>query len=225
MRPVHPEKLFKIQMQNGENVQALAKNLELIRFVSILLLLIHFYSTCYPAMIEWGLAVNFISNLLFKLARGFPFLSGIEAPKLIILGLLFISLYGYTGKKDNKLTIRPVLWSLGIGSVFYFFSTLLLATSFSEQVKAVCYIVSTSIGYLLLLRGGAKASRLLSLKLGKDIFNIEAETFPQEQRLLENEYSINLPAQFRYKGKMNPSFINIISPTRALLILGVPGSG
>jgi hypothetical protein len=212
-------------MQNGENIQALAKNLEFLRFVSILLLLIHFYSTCYLAMIEWGLAVDFVSNLLFKLARGFPFLSGIEAPKLIILGLLFVSLYGYTGKKDNKLTIKPVLWSLGFGSVLYFLSTFLLAFPFSEQAKAIGYISCTSLGYLFLLRGGAKASRLLSLNLGKDIFNIEAETFPQEQRLLENEYSINLPAQFRYKGKLNPSVINIISPTRALLVLGVPGSG
>ncbi|HVU97760.1 MAG TPA: YWFCY domain-containing protein [Puia sp.] len=212
-------------MPNGENIQALAKNLELIRFVSILLLLIHFYSVCFPAMLEWGLAVNFVSTLLYKLTRGFPFLAGIEAPKLIILAFLFISLYGHTGKKDNKMTLKPVLWSVGSGAALYFLSGLLLSATFSEQVKAVCYMGSTTIGYLLLLRGGAKASRMLTLRMGKDIFNIEAETFPQEQRLLENEYSINLPAQYRYKGQWHSSVINIISPTRALLVLGVPGSG
>lgn len=212
-------------MQNGENVQALAKNLELIRFVSILLLLIHFYSTCYPAMVDWGISVSFISTLLFKLTRGMPFLSGVQVPKLIILGLLFISLYGHTGKKDNKLTVKPVLVSLGAGLSLYFLSSLIFSFGLSEEVIAISYMSMTSLGYLLLLFSGGKASRLLSLKLGKDIFNIEAETFPQEERLLENEYSVNLPAQYRYKGQLHPSFINIISPTRALLVLGVPGSG
>jgi len=53
-----------------------------------------------------------------------------------------------------------------------------------------------------------------------DIFNKEAETFPQEERLLNNDFSINLPAQYRLKGKMRRSWINIINPFRALLVLG-----
>jgi len=212
-------------MQSGDNVQALAKNLEIIRFASILLLLAHFYEVCYPAMVGWGMTVSFITSLLFKLSRGLPFLSGVEIPKLVIAGLLGISLYGHTGKKDNKLTVKPVLAVLGTGLMLYFLSSLILGLALSESKKAAFYIFSTSLGYLLMLLGGAKISRLLSIKLGKDIFNIEAETFPQEERLLENEYSVNLPALYKYKGKQHSSFINIISPTRGLLVLGVPGSG
>ncbi|PTT11064.1 conjugal transfer protein TraG, partial [Flavobacterium sp. HMWF030] len=59
----------------------------------------------------------------------------------------------------------------------------------------------------------------------KDIFNKENETFPQEERLLENEYSINLPAQYFLKDKLRKSWINIINPFRALMVLGTPGSG
>jgi hypothetical protein len=211
-------------MQNGENVQALHRNLDLIRFVSIILLLIHYYSVCYTAFQEWGLTFEFITRLIFMLTHGLFFLSGIEMPKLVIVVLLGISLFGQTGKKDNKLALRPILVILGTGLLLYFLSTHILKVSSSEQMKAIWYMFITSLGYLLILLGGAKLSRLLSLKLGKDIFNIEAETFPQEERLLENEYSINLPAQYRYKGKTRRSFINIISPTRALLCLGVPGS-
>jgi hypothetical protein len=50
-------------------------------------------------------------------------------------------------------------------------------------------------------------------------------TFPQEERLIKNEYSINLPAHYNIKGKTRKSWINIINPFRALLVLGSPGSG
>jgi hypothetical protein len=49
--------------------------------------------------------------------------------------------------------------------------------------------------------------------------------FPQEERLLQNEYSINLPAQYNRKGKMRRSWINVINPFRGLLVTGTPGSG
>jgi len=212
-------------MQNGENAQALHKHLDLIRYASILLLLIHFYAVCFPAMTGWGLTSPIVTRLLYSLSKGLFFLSGVEIPKLVILGLLGLSLFGHQGKKSNKLQIKRVLTILGAGLVLYFLSSWLLCTTWLESTKALLYMTVTSIGYLLIMNGGAKVSRLLSSRLGKDIFNIEAETFPQEQRLLENEFSINLPAQYRYKGKFHPSFINIISPTRGLLVLGVPGSG
>src|SRR6186713_670872 len=122
-------------MQHGENLQALHKNLEFIRFVSILLLLIHYYCVCYPALEEWGFTVGFVTRLLFGLSHGLFFLSGVELPKLIIAGLLGISLFGETGKKDNKLTPQPVLLTLGSGLLLYFLSSLVLRSSSAENVK------------------------------------------------------------------------------------------
>ena len=43
--------------------------------------------------------------------------------------------------------------------------------------------------------------------------------------MLNNEYSINLPARYNLKGRFRKSWINIINPFRALLIMGSPGSG
>ena len=69
-------------------------------------------------------------------------------------------------------------------------------------------------------------SRVIQTKFNsKDIFNKENETFPQEERLLQNEFSINLPAKYHLKNKVRKSWINIINPFRALLVLGSPGSG
>ncbi len=59
-----------------------------------------------------------------------------------------------------------------------------------------------------------------------DVFNTENESFIQETRLIENEYSVNLPTRFYYKKKWNNSgWINVVNPFRASLVLGTPGSG
>ena len=58
-----------------------------------------------------------------------------------------------------------------------------------------------------------------------DVFNTENESFQQETRLIENEYSVNLPTRFYYKKKWNNGWINVVNPFRASLVLGTPGSG
>jgi hypothetical protein len=159
-----------------------------------------------------------VDRIIYNLSSSFSILQGIHKPKLAALLLLAVSLSGSKGKKDEKLSLNPVLCYILIGLVLYFISFILL--SFIQL-----YIVVTVTGYLLMLAGGSKLSRLLFLNLNKDIFNELNETFPQEERLLTNEYSINLPAQYSLKGKIKKSWINIINPFRALLVMGTPGSG
>jgi hypothetical protein len=210
-------------MQNGENLQALHKNIEFIRFFSILVLLIHFYCACYPAMETWGITIQFVTHLLFSLSRGLIFLSGITLPKLTALLLLLLAQLGQRGKKDNKIPLKPIVIFLSAGLLLYFCSFYILNAAKSEQWIAIVYMSVTSVGYLLIVFGSARLSRLLSVKMGKDPFNLMEESFPQEERLLENEYSINLPARYNLKGKIRNSWINVINPFRALLVLGTPG--
>ncbi len=89
---------------------------------------------------------------------------------------------------------------------------------------ALLYMGVTGLGYLLFLSGGTMLSRIIRDRLKDDIFNSENETFPQEERLIENEYSVNLPARYNLKGKIRNSYINYINMFRALLVLGSPGS-
>ena len=91
-------------MQSGENVQALHRILDLTRFISIVLLLLHFYSVCYPAIKTWGLTFSFLDSLVFNLTQNLPFLDGVNKPKLASLILLIVSLIGGKGKKNDKLT-------------------------------------------------------------------------------------------------------------------------
>jgi hypothetical protein len=212
-------------MQSGENTQALHRILDFTRLLSVTILLLHFYSACYPAIKTWGLTFPFLDRLVFNLTRNLLFLSGINAPKLTSLILLTISLIGVKGKKSEKLTLPPILFYILIGCLLFFISSLFLQLSAEETTIAELYISITGIGYLSILAGGTRMTRLLFLKFGKDIFNEMNETFPQEERLLTNEFSINLPAQYNLKGKSRRSWINIINPFRALLVLGTPGAG
>jgi len=211
-------------MQSGDNLQALRKNLDFIRLGSIMILLIHYYSVCYPAWQQWHLTTSIVDRVIGSLCHGVFFMSGIEGPKLASLLLLAISLLGEKGKKDEKLTVAPVLYYIFAGLLLFFLSSLFLRLSMDEAKLAILYISITSVGWLSMLSGGARLSRLLRLKFSKDIFNELNETFPQEERLLENEYSVNLPAQYKLKNKIRKSYINVISPLRALLVLGTPGS-
>jgi len=208
-------------MDTGENMQSLRHTLDLIRFGSILVLLIHFYSVCYPAMRQWHLTVPVVDKVIHNLS----ILNGITAAKVISIGLLAISLSGSKGKKDEHLTIGPVLFSILIGLLLFFVSSPFLFLDMQENTIAILYISVTSIGYLCILSGGAKVSRLLHLKLKGDVFNDLNETFPQEERLLTNEDSINLPTQYKLKGKIRHGYINVVSPYRSTIVAGTAGAG
>lgn len=212
-------------IQTGENEQALRKILDMTRLISIVVLAIHFNYFCYSAFQQWGLTSAFSDRLLSNVYKT-GLLSGFNKSKAIALGFLFIALMGSKGKKDEKLSYKTALAYLICGLIVYFISGLVMLMEIEIVLLAISYMVLTSAGFLLVISGGTMLSRIISQKLNsKDIFNKENETFPQEERLLENEYSINLPARYYLKDKLRQSWINIINPFRALLVLGSPGSG
>ena len=72
---------------------------------------------------------------------------------------------------------------------------------------------------------GLWMSRLLKTDLLEDVFNVENESFMQETKLKENEYSVNLRTRFRFRGRAYDGWINLVNPFRATMVLGTPGSG
>lgn len=212
-------------VQTGENEQALRKILDMTRLISIVILVIHFYYYCYAAFQEWGVSSIFSDRILSNIYRTGIFSSFVKT-KLIALGFLVISLLGARGRKNEKLNYKTAFAYLITGLLLYFAGYLSLMLQLPAQEKAIIYIGITAVGFLLVLSGGTLLSRIIKNKVNnKDIFNKEAETFPQEERLLENEFSINLPARYSLKNKVRNSWINIINPFRAIMVLGTPGAG
>ena len=212
-------------MNTGENEQGLRKIIDLTRIISVTVFILHCYYYCYRAFDDWHLSSVITDRLLKNIIHSGLF-QNFNKSKVISLVFLIISLIGATGKKQEKLPYKTGLIYILIGLTFFFLSYYLLNTHLIVSVKTVVYIVVTGAGYLMILSGGNLISRVIKRKLSnKDVFNKENETFPQEERLLENQYSINLPAKYNLKGKVRNNWINIINPFRALLVMGSPGSG
>ena len=212
-------------MHTGENEQALRKILDMTRLISIALLIFHFYYYCYAAFREWQLTATLTDRLIGNIQHTGLF-NNFHKSKAIALGFLLISLLGVKGRKNEKLKYKTAFAYLLIGLLVYFFSYLFLLTHLKPTTASSLYIALTVIAFVLVLTGGTLLSRVLQLKFNsKDVFNKENETFPQEERLLQNEYSINLPAQYNLKSKWRKSWVNIPNPFRGLLVLGSPGSG
>jgi hypothetical protein len=211
-------------MQTGENDQAMRKILDMTRLISIAVLAIHLYKECYGAFAGWHLVAPLSDRILDNIVHTGLF-SNFYKSKLIALGFLMIALIGVKGKKDEKQNFKTAGIYLLAGLILFFISGLVLLVNGEMGWIATGYMGLTTLGYLLFLSGGTMLSRIIRDRLKDDIFNSENETFPQEERLIENEYSVNLPARYRLKGKIRNSYINYINMFRALLVLGSPGSG
>ncbi len=118
------------------------------------------------------------------------------------------------------------IWTaLAVGFVLFFLNWWILALPLPLEAVTGLYILTIGTGYVCLLMGGLWMSRLLKHNLMEDVFNNENESFMQETRLIESEYSVNLPTRFYYKKRWNNGWINVVNPFRASIVLGTPGSG
>ena len=155
----------------------------------------------------------------------FPLFSNILYTKLFSVVFLALSCLGTKGVKNEKITWSKIYVFLSIGYILFFLNWWIWDVVLSSENRTILYILTMTVGYLSLLIAGLWISRLLKNNLLDDIFNTENESFVQETRLIENEYSVNLPTRFYYKKKWNDGWINIVNPFRASMILGTPGSG
>jgi len=210
-------------MQGEDDVRGLAKIMAFMRAVSILLVLMHFYWFCYGFFLERGWTLELINKILGNFQRTASLFSNTLYSKLFALVLLALSCLGTKGVKNEKMTWTKIYTALAIGFVFFFLSTPLLRLS--SGMATSLYILTTSLGYIALMVAGVWISRLLRTNLMDDVFNNENESFMQETKLMQNEYSVNLPTKFYYKGKWNEGWINVVNPFRASIVLGTPGSG
>ncbi len=210
-------------MQGEDDLRGLAKIMAFMRAVSILLVLMHLYWFCYGFFIERGWTLELINKILGNFQRTAGLFSHTLYTKLFALVLLALSCLGTKGVKDEKITWSKIYVALGVGFMLFFLNTPLL--KLPPVTGTFLYMLTISLGYIALLMAGVWMSRLLRTNLMDDVFNNENESFQQETKLMENEYSVNLPTKFYYKGKWNNGWINIVNPFRASIVLGTPGSG
>ena len=199
--------------------------MEFMRAISIVFIVIHVYWFCYSAFVDMGINIGVVDRILLNFQRTAGLFSNLLVTKVFAFIFLGLSCLGTKGVKNQKMTWRKIYAAFLGGIVLFFMNWWMLDLPFSTTLNATVYTLTLTAGYILLLMSGIWISRMLKHNLMEDVFNTANESFMQETRLMENEYSVNLPTKFVYQGKEWDGWINIVNPFRASIVLGTPGSG
>lgn len=212
-------------MQQEDDLRGLAKVMEFMRAISIIFIVVHIYWFCYQAIVDMGINIGVVDKILLNFQNTAGLFSNLLVTKVFAIIFLALSCLGTKGVKNQKMTWQKIYATFLGGLVLFFMNWWLLDLPFSPIVNMVIYTITMTVGYILLLMSGVWISRMFKHNLMEDVFNIANESFMQETRLMENEYSVNLPTKFVYQGKEWNGWINVVNPFRATIVLGTPGSG
>lgn len=188
------------------------------RFFSYLLLIVSMYISCLPFFTRNGIWMAELAPLLEKV-KVLGFISEVYKSKAVCLVFLAITCIGTKAHKDRDLTVSVIVRQVVTGMVLYWGSLVVF------EPYPFVYMILTFTGFVLLNLGFDNISKLINVNLMKDRFNVENESFPQEEVLKKNEYSVNLPTLYQHKGFEHEGWINIVNPFRAAMVIGTPGSG
>lgn len=212
-------------MQQEDDLRGLAKVMEFMRAISIIFIVVHIYWFCYQAIVDMGINIGVVDKILLNFQNTAGLFSNLLVTKVFSIIFLALSCLGTKGVKNQKMTWQKIYATFLGGLVLFFMNWWLLDLPFSPIVNMAIYTVTMTVGYILLLMSGVWISRMFKHNLMEDVFNVANESFMQETRLMENEYSVNLPTKFVYQGKEWNGWINVVNPFRATIVLGTPGSG
>jgi hypothetical protein len=151
--------------------------------------------------------------------------------KLATLFLICLVSIGTLAKKKQNLDPKKhIIYPLCLG-LFLFFGSVLYQGRPSAFVFAYTswfnlgYMICSIISAMMISVAMDNVSKIIRSGLGKDIWNVEGESFMQQVKPVVTPYSVNIPMQFYYKGKVRNGWINIVNPFRGTILIGTPGSG
>jgi hypothetical protein len=151
--------------------------------------------------------------------------------KLFTLLLICLVSIGTLSKKDQELDPkRHIIYPLSLGLVLFFGSAFFwdrpgdFAFAFTTWWD-VAYMICSLLGAVMVSLSMDNISKMIRSGLGKDIWNVEGESFMQPIKPIITLYSVNIPMQFYFKDKVRSGWINIVNPFRGTILIGTPGSG
>ncbi len=151
--------------------------------------------------------------------------------KLATLVILALACLGTRNKKNLEFDLKKhVVIPMSVGFAFVIFSVFMYFMNFGLPIGGIdvtvwVYMILSVVGIVLIHVGGDNVSKYLKDQFGKDRFNFENESFEQTENKVENDYSVNIPMRYYYKGKFRHGWINVINPFRGTWVVGTPGSG
>ena len=116
-------------------MRALAKIMDFLRAVSILMVVIHLYWYCYEAVRLWGIDIGVVDRVLLNFDRTAGLFRSILYTKLFALVLLALSCLGTKGVKEEKITWGRIWTVLAAGLVLFFLNWWILSLPLPVEGK------------------------------------------------------------------------------------------
>ena len=113
--------------QQEDDLRALAKIMDFLRAVSIILVVMNVYWFCYEAIRLWGVDIGVVDRILMNFDRTAGLFRSILYTKLFAVLLLALSCLGTKGVKGEKITWGRIWTALAAGFVLFFLNWWILA--------------------------------------------------------------------------------------------------
>ena len=215
-------------MEESKELQGFYKIFRSVVYISILLEFFEYAID--PAVLDhWG---GILCDIHGRIKRWMIYNDGnLAYSKLTTFLLICITCIGTRNKKHLEFNARKqVLYPLvaGVGLVVlsvWLFGFQMETRLYTLRLNIWFYMLASIVGMVLVHIALDNISKFLKEGLLKDRFNYENESFEQCRELQENEYSVNIPMRYYYKGKFRKGWVNITNPFRGTWVVGTPGSG
>jgi hypothetical protein len=177
--------------------------------------------------------IPFITEFLTKFSKMGFFYPPING-KFVTIFFITLVAVGTKAKKNRDLNIvKNIIIPIILGLSMMFGALMFTAEAENNalpkiagplNIYQICYAILSFAGALIAQVGADSISKIMQLKMGKDRWNVEEESFAQNQELVKTDTSINIPYLFRFNKRNNKGWINI-NPFRGTMVIGTPGSG
>ena len=141
-------------MQQEDDLRALAKIMDFLRAVSILLVVMHLYWYCYGAILAWEVNIGVVDRILMNFDRTAGLFRSMLYTKLFALVLLALSCLGTKGVKNGRMTWTRIWTVLGAGLVLFFLNWWILELPLPVPANTALYTAAVAAGYVCLLMAG-----------------------------------------------------------------------
>ena len=213
-------------MEESKEIQSLYKIFRMSVYISIG---IEFFMYALdPVALDYmnGIIVTFHEKL-----KSIPIYNNIFLSKITTIVLLCIASMGTKAKKNLEFNAKKmVVIPLSCGLVMVIASIIIFyiegeARWYHIRSTSWIYMAPSLYGVMMMNVALDNISKYFKDGLIKDKFNFENESFKQMENKDENQYSVNIPMRYYYRGKFRHGFVNIVNPFRGTFVVGTPGSG
>ena len=213
-------------MEESKEIQSLYKIFRMSVYISIG---IEFFMYALdPVALDYmnGIIVTFHDKL-----KSIPIYNNIFLSKITTIVLLCIASMGTKAKKNLEFNAKKmVVIPLSCGLVMVIASIIIFYIEgetrwYHIRSTSWIYMAPSLYGVMMMNVALDNISKYFKDGLIKDKFNFENESFKQMENKDENQYSVNIPMRYYYRGKFRHGFVNIVNPFRGTFVVGTPGSG